>query len=380
MTLIAHPVIGGQLAASDVADRRQYTTLDGLRGVAALSVVVLHTPHFFDQWHLPYSFLAVDLFFVLSGFVLAAAYETRLQAGLMAVGFLRIRLIRLYPLYLLGTLLGVPVALMAMKYGGNGLSVDWSAGLFAMSLPLSVVMLPTPTAGVDGFLYPFNPVLWTIFFEIVVNCIFALLAASLRRTRNLLWLVAFSAVALGGFGLLAYDTLEGGSTWFTFVVGLSRMMFSFFCGVMIFRVRRPAKVHSSFAAAALLVVLLLLLGAPHTNFSALATILFGFPALVLTAASVEPGPALQRHSGLLGVTSYAIYAVHKPLYQILLGFLIIASIKPQAMAPWIGIGYLGLVFGLCVLIDRLYDTPARRLLERILARNVRGRNGRSERI
>jgi peptidoglycan/LPS O-acetylase OafA/YrhL len=372
MTLVAHFLAGRRPAAGIAADRRQYRTLDGLRGVAALSVVILHTPHFFDQWRLSYSFLAVDLFFVLSGFVLAAAYEAKLQAGMTALSFLRIRLIRLYPLYLLGTLLGVPVALMAMKYGGNGLSVDWSAGLFATSLPLSTLMLPTPTTGADGFLYPFNPVLWTIFFEILVNSLFALLATSLRRSQNLLWLVALSALALGGLGLLRYGTLEGGSTWFTFALGLSRMMFSFFCGVLIFRFRWPGKVRSSFAATALLLVLLLLLGAPHTNFSALATILLVFPALVMAAASVEPGATLQRLFGLLGVTSYAIYAVHKPLYQILLGVLIIASFEPRSMAPWIGIGYLGLVFGLCMFVDRFCDTPVRGFLERVFAMDIRG--------
>ena len=59
-----------------------------------------------------------------------------------AASFFRIRLIRLYPLYLLGTLLGVPVALMALRYGGNGLSVDWSLRLFMANLPFSILMLP----------------------------------------------------------------------------------------------------------------------------------------------------------------------------------------------------------------------------------------------
>jgi peptidoglycan/LPS O-acetylase OafA/YrhL len=139
---------------------------------------------------------------------------------------------------------------------------------------------------------------------------------------------------------------------------------------MIFRFRRPGKIHSSLAAVALLAALLLLLGAPHSNLSALATILFLFPGLVLTASSVEPGTALQHIFGSLGGASYAVYALHKPLYQILLGFLIVASaVEPQSMAPWIGIGYLGLVFVLCVLVDRVYDTPVRELLKRLLAKD-----------
>jgi peptidoglycan/LPS O-acetylase OafA/YrhL len=358
-----------EVAASVLQERRQYQTLDGLRGVAALSVVVLHTPHFFAQWHLPYSFLSVDLFFVLSGFVLAAAYETRLCSDMTPAHFIRIRLIRLYPLYLLGTLLGVPVALMAMKYGGGGLSVDWSPRLFAFSLPLSLAMLPTPPATMDdAFLYPFNPVLWTILFEIIVNGIYALLARPLQNTRLLIALVTGSAVALVASVLWTGD-LEGGASWFTFGVGICRMMFSFFCGVLVFRIRWPNRIHSLVLALALLAVLLLLLGTPHTTLTALVTVLVLFPAIVQMGSAVEPGRGLQRAFGLLGVTSYAVYAVHKPLYQILLGFLIkVSPTRPETMAPWTGLAYLVLVFLACLVIDRFYDMPVRSFLNRLGAR------------
>ena len=349
-------------AASEVISRRQYQTLDGLRGVAALGIVILHTPHFFDHWHLPYSFLAVDLFFVLSGFVLAASYEAKLQSGMTVMQFFRIRLLRLYPLYLLGSMLGVPVALMAMKYGGNGLSVEWSQGLFWSSLPLSLLMLPTPMTGTDGVLYPFNPVLWTIFFEIGVNLLYALLARHLRDGRRLLALVIVSAAALVTYGL-GVERPDGGPTWGTFTGGLCRMMFSFFCGVLICRFRRTETIHSSLVAVSLLASLLVLFAIPHTNVTALGTILFIFPALVQMGASIEPERGLARVFRLLGASSYAVYALHKPLYQILLGFLMVASpVKLQSLAPGIGIGYLLLVFVVCVWIDRFYDIPVRQLL------------------
>lgn len=363
MNLVSRHWTSDEVTRSAAVDRRQYQTLDGLRGVAALSVVVLHTPHFFGGWHLPFSFLSVDLFFVLSGFVLAAAYEARLRAGIMtAASFFRIRLIRLYPLYLLGTLLGVPVALMALKYGGNGLSVDWSLRLFMASLPFSILILPMPTAGSDGFLYPFNPVLWSIFFEIVVNVVYAWLAKPLGDTKKLIALVGVSAAALVAYAVQA-DALDGGASWFTFMGGLSRMMFSFFCGALIYRFRQPGKIHSSALALALLALLLIILGAPHTNLSAVAAVLLLFPAIILIASSVEPGKALQRTFGLLGGTSYAVYALHKPLYQILLGFVIIASpVRPESMTPWIGIAYLFVVFVGCILVDRFYDAPLRQFL------------------
>jgi peptidoglycan/LPS O-acetylase OafA/YrhL len=259
-------------------------------------------------------------------------------------------------------MLGVPVALMAMKYGGNGLSVEWSQSLFWWSLPLSLLMLPTPTTGPDGVLYPFNPVLWTIFFEIVVNLLYALLARHLRDNSRLVALVIVSAAALVTYGL-GVERPDGGPTWGTFAGGLSRMMFSFFCGVLICRFRRPVTIHSSLVVVSLLASLLVLFGIPHSNVMALGTILFVFPVLVLMGASVEPERGLARIFRLLGASSYAVYALHKPLYQILLGFLMVASpVKPQSLAPGIGIGYLLLVFAGCVLIDRFYDVPVRRLL------------------
>ena len=362
MSVLRQDRAGHESIVGTAANRRQYQTLDGLRGVAALGIVILHTPHFFDHWHLPYSFLAVDLFFVLSGFVLAVSYEAKLQSGMTVMHFFRMRLLRLYPLYLLGTMLGVPVALMAMKYGGNGLSVEWSQSLFWSSLPLSLLMLPTPTPSLDGVLYPFNPVLWTIFFEIAVNLLYALLARHLRDNRRLVALVIVSAAALVTYGL-GVERPDGGPTWGTFTGGLSRMMFSFFCGVLICRFRRPVTIHSSLMAASLVASLVVLFGIPHSNVTALGTILFVFPVLVLMGASVEPERGLARVFRLLGASSYAVYALHKPLYQILLGFLMVASpVKPQSLAPGIGIGYLLLVFAGCVLIDRFYDMPVRQLL------------------
>jgi peptidoglycan/LPS O-acetylase OafA/YrhL len=86
----------------------QFATLDGLRGVAAIAVTSLHFRFELGKFLLPHSYLAVDFFFVLSGFVLAYAYEDRLSEGMKPIQFLRLRVIRLYPLYLIGTLIVRP--------------------------------------------------------------------------------------------------------------------------------------------------------------------------------------------------------------------------------------------------------------------------------
>ena len=89
----------------DKQDRRVFGTLDGLRGIAALAVVTRHVPDTTFQDLLPGSTLAVDLFFVLSGFVLAHSYTERLRGEMGAIAFMRVRIIRLYPLYILGSAL-----------------------------------------------------------------------------------------------------------------------------------------------------------------------------------------------------------------------------------------------------------------------------------
>jgi len=144
---------------------RTYVTLDGLRGIAALSVVVLHCYRYFGDFTWSSAALAVDLFFVLSGFVLAYAYEAKLPTASGA--FLKARLIRLYPLYLVGTLLGMIEALATMKYGGPA-AMDRAT--FWTSLPFSLAMLPTPWQ-----MYPFDGVMWSIFFELFINAVWAVL-------------------------------------------------------------------------------------------------------------------------------------------------------------------------------------------------------------
>ncbi len=92
----------------------KFTVLDGLRGVAALCVVQTHTQDLLLGDTLPTAYLAVDLFFLLSGFVLAHAYEERLRQGMTLHRFMLARLVRLYPLYLAGIAIAVPLAVLDM--------------------------------------------------------------------------------------------------------------------------------------------------------------------------------------------------------------------------------------------------------------------------
>jgi peptidoglycan/LPS O-acetylase OafA/YrhL len=91
-------------------------TLDGLRGVAAVCIVVLHCYRYFGDMMWSSAALAVDLFFVLSGFVLSSAYDGRFAGGMSWRGFIKARCVRLYPLYLLGFLLGTSAEILSIHY------------------------------------------------------------------------------------------------------------------------------------------------------------------------------------------------------------------------------------------------------------------------
>ena len=87
----------------------RFTGLDGLRGLAALAVFGAHVPDPLLRDALPGCDLAVDLFFALSGFVLAHAYFERLRKGMGVGTFFKRRVIRLYPLYALGTIISLSI-------------------------------------------------------------------------------------------------------------------------------------------------------------------------------------------------------------------------------------------------------------------------------
>lgn len=147
-----------------IDEQNKFATLDALRGISAIAIAIRHTPHFFPKWIIEGSFLSIDLFFIMSGFVIFLAYEDRLGTGMSALQFLRIRLIRLYPLYFLGSALGILVAVAALHT--NGLSIDWPPQLLVTTIPYSMVLLLTPLPGGANVLFPLNPVLWSIFYEL----------------------------------------------------------------------------------------------------------------------------------------------------------------------------------------------------------------------
>src|SRR6218665_2359142 len=146
----------------------RYYLLDAMRGIGAIAVLQYHAKFITNISQSGY--LAVDFFFALSGFIIALEYESKLRSGFSLRKFIESRIKRLYPLYLVGFMLGVSV-FVAKNVHGLTLS-------FPVDFVTNALLLPSPTAPVNFF--PFNEPSWSLCMEVAVNLLFALVLFRLR--------------------------------------------------------------------------------------------------------------------------------------------------------------------------------------------------------
>jgi len=341
---------------------RTYVTLDGLRGLAALSIVMLHAQRFIGDLTWSSAALAVDLFFVLSGFVLAHAYEARLSSGPSL--FIKARLIRLYPLYLIGTLLGVVEALLVLRYGGG--SIPWTSDKFWTSLPFALAMLPAP----DKSMFPFNGVMWSIFFELFINLTWALFWRPLQSTRILVGTILLSGIGLAASVYITGTLVGLGVSWSTIVGGSFRVSYSFFLGVLLYRLHKRVslpKLPPILLLAGLPAVLFL----PLPPYAELIAALFILPWFVLLGSHSEPKGLLRVICRKIGAASYAIYTVHNRLYRLTYAAALqLLAIDLRIFQPFIGVIFVFCLVFFCLVLNRYYDKPAREWLTRKLGSRV----------
>ena len=310
-----------------------YEILDGLRGVAALMVILYHVFECFDRTPVPHGYLAVDFFFVLSGFVIGYAYDSRWHEGLTTWHFFKRRLIRLHPMVVIGAVIGAVCFLMqgSVRWDGTHVAIGW----VMMAMLLGMLMLPLyPGAAADvrgnGEMFPLNGPSWSLFFEYIGNILYALL---LRRlpTRWLALLAVVSGACLthiavsDGYLGVGWSMIDGG-LW----TGLVRMLFPYTMGMLMARVFQPVKgVHSAFWICAVLIFLVgclpLMFGElkPWQNglYDTICVIVV-FPCLVwLGASQSSVGTLTGRMSHVLGELSYPLYAVHYPLMYLFYAYI-----------------------------------------------------------
>ncbi len=286
---------------------RKIDELESLRGIAALLVVFFHMP----KWHpalmnplFDNAYLMVELFFVLSGFVIQTAYGNALRTGAEVLRFQFLRFARLYPVHLLFLLvfLGIEAAkwLIVTKTGVD----DPATAPFAVNdLRAFVENLFLLNGVLPGRPLTFNYPAWSISVEFWTYLIFALTVLWLRAGR----LVVFALLATGALALLASGAAAG---WENILKCVAGFFLGCLTAALVHRIpqRLPARaVPLAFAA----MLAFLLTKPPH------AWDLAVFPlsvALVLALVAARDGGVTQalRARGLiwLGAVSYPVYMSH----------------------------------------------------------------------
>ena len=369
--------------------KSHYVILDGLRGVASLMVVVFHL---FEAWAggdpekqiINHGYLAVDFFFLLSGFVIAYAYDERWAAGMSQWDFYKRRLVRLQPMIIVGGMIGA--ALLAFQHWSLFPKLDTVTTWQVLGvLLLGFVMIPmTPSAEIRGWgeIYPLNGPQWSLFYEYIGNSLYAV---GLRKLSNR-WLgvlVLLSAAAL--IHLLTFgprgDVIGGWALDASGVrIGLTRVMFPFFAGILLMRLGKRIRVKNAFAVSSLLLIVAMSL--PRfgvgdqrwiNGLYEAACVIVLFPLIVAIGAGEKSvakedwGPSV-RIARFFGDLSYPLYITHYPLIYIYTGW-VVDKKPPVAEGALVGVGLFIAAVTVAWACLKLYDKPVRRwLAARFLSR------------
>lgn len=383
-----------KLSATFSDSKPHYDILDGLRGIAAILVLWYHV---FEGYafaagapiiEMPnHAYLAVDFFFILSGFVIAYAYDDRIGKSMPLGNFFKRRLIRLHPMVVLGAVFGVITFLMQGSVQWDGTHVMTSAVMIALLCAMFFIpAVPGCYYEIrgNGEMFPLNGPAWSLFFEYIGNILYALFIHRFSNRTLTIW-TALMGIGLGFFTLTdfsGYGNLGVGWTFdaTNFIGGLLRMLFPFSLGMLVFRHFKPAKIRGAFWICSL--ILFVLFHVPfipglapicYNGLFEMICITLVFPLLVWLGAS---GSTTDRFSSgvckFLGDISFPVYIIHYPLYYLFYAWLI----KHQYYTfgqTWVTAILLiagNIVLAWCCL--KIYDEPVRRYLsKRFLNRKIK---------
>ena len=360
-----------------------YHLLDGLRGVAALMVIWYHVFEGYafaggttiDTFN--HGYLAVDFFFILSGFVIGYAYDDRWGKNFTMKDFIKRRLIRLHPMVIMGAVVG------AITFYIQG-SVQWDGthigiSMVMLSLLCTIFFIPAmPGVGYEvrgnGEMFPLNGPCWSLFFEYIGNILYALF---IRRLSNkaLTIVVVLLGVALASFAIFnvsGYGNIGVGWTLdgVNFIGGLLRMLFPFSMGMLLSRNFKPMKLRGAFWVCTL--VMIALFAVPYlegtesicTNgiYEAFC-IIIAFPILLWIGAS---GTTTDKKSTqickFLGDISYPIYVIHYPFMYLFYAWLIKNQLFTLGETWQVALCVYAWNILFAYLCLKLYDEPVRKYL------------------
>jgi peptidoglycan/LPS O-acetylase OafA/YrhL len=366
-------------AGGKLKEKSHYEILDGLRGVASLMVVAFHCFEAFADENrfkqiINHGYLAVDFFFLLSGFVVAYAYDDR-WGRMTQWEFYKRRLIRLQPMVIAGSVIGA--ALFYFQAGPLWPMIA-TVPVWKMLLVMLVgfTMIPLlPSMDIRGWseMHPLNGPAWSLFFEYVANILYAV---GIRKLSNKALGVV---VALSGAFLAQYliwgpkgDVIGGWAVDHTQLhIGFARLLYPFFAGMLLMRLGKRIHVKGSFLWCSLLLVAALAVprigGPAHLWMNGLyevACIVVLFPVIVAMGAGDEVrGRLATKVCKFFGEISYPLYITHYPLIYIYTAWAINKKI-PAAQGAVVGVGLVLTAVAIAYACLKLYDEPVREWLRR----------------
>lgn len=377
------------MATTYLASKPRYEILDGLRGVAAMIVVAFHLFETYSKGPasqiLNHGYLAVDFFFVLSGFVIGYAYDDR-WGKMTTWGFFKRRLVRLHPMVIMGTFIGTLLFFFGdCKDFPLIHETSWQT-LVAMMF-LGFTMLPaTPKMDIRGWAEtnPINGPTWSLQWEYIANILYATVIRHFSKTLLSVFLIfaAFLTLNLAmnwdvfnvfsGRDYAVYTVIGGWSTASDqLCIGISRLLYPFFAGLLISRVNKLIKVKAGFWWCSLLVAALLVMPRiggedyPWMNgvYESIA-ILVLFPLIVSMGAGSSVTGRSVCVCKFLGEISYPLYITHYPLIYAQMGWARSHPDAPLGTHIFVGISMFLLAIAMSYSALKLYDIPVRNWLKR----------------
>lgn len=357
--------------------KHHFLILDALRGVASLVVVLMHLfeVHCEGDFHkliVGHGYLAVDFFFMLSGYVMAHAYDDRWDK-MTVWDFGKRRLIRLHPLIVLGMTIGAVLFYFqsASLFPKIADTPVWQL-LLVMLVGYTLIPLP-PSMDIRGWaeMHPLNGAAWSLFFEYVANVLHVFI---LRKLPNL----ALSALVFLAALALCHVAIKGSSGdliggWALdaqqLKIGFARLLYPYMAGMLLRRVVKFSSGKNTFLLASALLVFVL--GMPrvggydnvwlnglYESFVVIAV----FPLIIYLGASGEVrGAFTQKVCTFLGDISYPLYITHFPFVYTYYAWVVNNKV-PLMSSLWVSMPLFVWVIVVAYVALKGYDIPVRKWL------------------
>lgn len=364
------------------SSKPHYEILDGLRGVAALLVVLFHVFEIHSHGDhskqiINHGYLAVDFFFLLSGFVLGYAYDDR-WGEMTLKDFFKRRIIRLQPMIIIGSIIGALLFYFqdspALGWGGINEVPVWKMLLVML---IGFTLIPVGK-GLDirgwNEMHPLNGPAWSLFFEYIANIVYALV---LRRVSKIV--LAILVVVAAGFTIHYALTNPNGDIiggWSIddstqLKIGFIRLAFPFLAGLLLARMGKLRYTKNAFLSAALLLVVLL--SVPRLGdadslwlnglYECFCLIIM-FPFIIwLGAGGKVQGYKASKVCKFLGDISYPIYITHFPIAYVYMAWVTNNNLTLEQSWHY-GLLVVIAAVATAYLAMRFYDLPIREWLRK----------------